>query len=150
MLVSEARQILRKHGYSLEAEEPRKRIIATNKTIRQIVKQEIEKYGNNADLNHIDVSNVTDMHNMFLYSEFNGDISKWDVSNVTAMYYMFFKSKFNGDISNWDVSNVTNMSYMFSHSKFNGDISNWKINKAVDISEIGYDFTDAELSEIEL
>ena len=37
----------------------------------------------------------------------------WDVSNVTNMGDMFSESQFNGDISNWDVSNVTNMSGMF-------------------------------------
>ena len=130
--------------------EPRKRIIATDKTINDIVKREIKKYGPNANLNHIDVSNVTNMENMFEGSRFNGDISHWDVSNVTNMNGMFCDSKFNGDISNWDVSNVTDMRYMFSHSNFNGDISNWKFNKAVDTTKLGYDFTDDDLSEIEL
>ena len=37
MLLSEARQILRKHGYILEAD-TRKRIVATDKTINDIVK----------------------------------------------------------------------------------------------------------------
>ena len=30
---------------------------------------------------------------------YNGDISKWDVSNVTNMKQMFYYSSFNGDIS---------------------------------------------------
>ena len=90
-----------------------KTIIATNETIKKIVKSEIERLGKNADLNHIDVSQVTDMSYLFEESEFNGDISKWDVSNVTNMECMFCESYFNGDISNWDVSNVTNMRGMF-------------------------------------
>ena len=90
-----------------------KTIIATNETIKEIVKSEIESLGNNADLNHIDVSQVTDMSYLFEESEFNGDISNWDVSNVTDMEGMFWDSKFNGDISNWDVSSVKSMSYMF-------------------------------------
>ena len=53
------------------------------------------------------------MSSLFEYSDFNGDISKWDVSNVTNMEDMFFRSEFNGDILNWDVSNVTNMASMF-------------------------------------
>ena len=149
MLLSDAKQILKNRGYILEAD-TRERIIATDETIGKIVKQEIEKYGNHADLNHIDVSNVTDMESMFSYSQFNGDISNWDVSNVTNMYNMFYDSKFTGDISNWDVSNVTDMRYMFNYSQFNGDISKWNFNKAVDVSKIGYEFTDDELSELEV
>ena len=82
----------------------------------------------NGDISNWDVSNVTNMQNMFSGSEFNGDISNWDVSNVTNMQNMFGSSKFNGDISNWDVSNVTEMKWIFSNSEFNGDISNW-VNK---------------------
>ena len=62
-----------------------KTIIATIETIKEIVKSEIERLGNNADLNHIDVSQVTDMSYLFKKSEFNGDISKWNVSSVTNM-----------------------------------------------------------------
>ena len=62
-----------------------------------------------------DVSKVTDMSDMFSYTNFfRGDISKWDVSNVRAMPGMFrYASSFNGDISKWDVSHVNNMDYMF-------------------------------------
>ena len=62
-----------------------KTIIATIETIKEIVKSEIERLGNNADLNLIDVSQVTDMSYLFKKSEFNGDISKWNVSSVTNM-----------------------------------------------------------------
>jgi surface protein len=103
-------------------------IIATNKTIHRIVKDEIAKYGDNADLNHIDVSNVTDMYRMFQDSSFNGDISKWDVSNVTFMNYMFSRSAFDGDLSQWNVSNATHMEEVFQESLFNGDISHWDVS----------------------
>ena len=89
-------------------------IIATDKEhLQQLIENEIKTHGNNCDLNHIDVSNVTNMSYMFTNSQFNGDISNWNVSNVTDMSIMFYYSQFNGDISNWNVSNVTNMSYMF-------------------------------------
>ena len=46
-----------------------------------------------------------------------GDISNWNVSNVTDMSDMFNDTEFNGDISKWDVSNVTDMSDMFINSE---------------------------------
>lgn len=123
----------------------RRIIVATDENIRSVVFNEIRKYGFHADLNHIDVSQVTDMNHLFSdYSDgqyedkelmnlvlprFNGDISKWNVSNVEDMGFMFVGSMFNGDISNWDTSNVEVMDLMFSYSSFNGDVSKWNISK---------------------
>lgn len=104
------------------------KIIATDKTIHEIVRQEIKKYGFKADLNHIDVSQVTDMSNLFRFSKFKGDISQWDVSNVTDMSHMFYMSYFNGDVSKWDTSNVINMNCTFNNEYFKGDISHWNID----------------------
>ena len=72
---------------------------STNDTIKDDVKNAIEKYGTDCDLNFIDVSNVTIMDNLFYGLDFSGDISKWNVSKVTSMSCMFYESKFNGDIS---------------------------------------------------
>ena len=72
----------------------------------------IKKYG---IPNNWDVSNVTDMSNLFENTKFNYNISSWDVSNVTNMKCMFKESSFNGDISSWDISNVTNMDEMFDN-----------------------------------
>ena len=87
----------------------------------------------NGDISGWDVSNVTNMSNMFLMSAFNGDISNWDVSSVTTMFGMFWCSKFNGDISRWDVSNVTTMNSMFANSAFNGDISKWDVSNVTNM-----------------
>jgi len=91
------------------------------------------KINPNADLNWIDVSNLTSLRGVFAYGnakKFNGDISKWDVSNVTDMFSTFLNSQFNGDISKWNVSNVACFANTFKSSKFNGDISNWDVSNA--------------------
>ena len=100
----------------------------TKEELLDIISKEIEANGTDCSLNHIDVSNITDMGYLFKGSDFIGDISDWNVSNVKYMYGMFESSKFNGDISNWNVSNVIDMSYMFMGSKYNGDISNWDVS----------------------
>lgn len=107
------------------------RIIATDDTIHDVVHSEIRVLGPRADLNHVDVSNVTNLYGLFANSNFTGDISEWDVSRVTNMSHMFSNCRFNGDISQWNVTNVTNMRSMFAHSKFKGDISGWNTAKAI-------------------
>ena len=97
----------------------------TKEELINYIKAKIKIYGNTCNLNNIDVSEITDMSNLFEDSKFNGDISKWDVSNVTNMQNMFAWSKFNQDIGKWNVSNVENMSGMFKQSSFNQNISNW-------------------------
>ncbi|RIY39975.1 BspA family leucine-rich repeat surface protein, partial [Psittacicella hinzii] len=91
-------------------------------------------YKFNGDISQWDVSNVTNMLGLFLYSEFNGDISKWDVSNVTNMRSMFEGAKFSGDISQWNVSKVRNMQQLFaSNESFRSDISNWDVSSVVNM-----------------
>ena len=91
-------------------------IPANNENIKEMIKKSVESLGVDANLNFIDVSNVTNMSRLFEDSKFTGDISHWNVSNVTDMSYMFAGSSFNGDISYWNVSKVTDMSYMFAGS----------------------------------
>ena len=83
--------------------------------LKDIIKQCIKAEGKEVDLNDIDVSNITNMSNLFEETNFNGDISKWDVSNVKYMSYMFHRcEQFNQDISSWDVSNVQTKDKMFN------------------------------------
>ena len=138
----------------------------TKKELQDIIKQRIKAEGNEVNLNNIDVSNITDMSDLFSYTNFNGDISDWDVSKVTNMEFMFYGCRnfnqdisswnvsnvtntngmffmcesFNQDISTWDVSNVTNMGYMFYECKnFNQDISSWDVSNVKDMACVFYD-----------
>ena len=103
----------------------------TKKELQNIILQRIKDEGSEVDLNDIDVSNITNMSNLFLRKDFNGDISQWGVSNVKNMSEMFIGcGKFNSDISNRNVSNVTDMTSMFNGCKsFNQDISKWNVSK---------------------
>ena len=48
---------------------------------------------NDEDLRFICTTKITNMSEMFRDSQFNGDISNWDVSNVTQMFEMFNNSR---------------------------------------------------------
>ena len=105
----------------------------TKEELKTIIEKRVKNEGNEVNLNDIDVSKITDMSGLFAGTNFNGDISGWDVSNVTNMREMFYgANKFNQDISNWDVSNVENMAWMFGNCKsFNQDISNWDVSNVI-------------------
>ena len=84
--------------------------------LRSLIEKLLKERGKDADLNDIDISDITDMSGLFTNLDpHNIDISEWDVSNVTNMVSMFYNCEnFNSDLNNWDVSKVTNMRHMFA------------------------------------
>ena len=86
-----------------------------------------------------DTSRVTDMSRMFRMARFfNHDISRWDVSHVTDMSYMFCEAAaFNQPLESWDVSRVKDMHCLFAHAKrFNRPLENWDVSKVTDMSRM--------------
>lgn len=87
-----------------------------------------------------DTSGVTNMNQMFMYGSGESPdlgIENWDVSNVTDMGEMFSECNFSSDISGWDTSNVRYMDEMFRGAKtFNKDLTNWNVSAVTD----HYDF----------
>ena len=116
----------------------------STKELKQLVRRLIEERGNDADLNDIDTSLITNMDSLFqgITTLANVDISQWDVSNVTSMDGMFFSKKnFDCDLSEWDVSNVENMGSMFMDcDNFTGKgLKHWNVGK---VKNMSYMFTD--------
>ena len=64
------------------------------------------------------MSEITNMGNIFCFSNFNSNIENWDVSNVINMNGMFYDTEqFNQNISSWNTKNVTTMYYMFNNAE---------------------------------
>jgi hypothetical protein len=115
----------------------------------EMILDEMIKSGNDCDLNHIDISKVSNLDYLFSEREFFrtdkngkeidtsmfiGDISQWNTSHVVSMVCTFGRSAFDGDISEWDVSKVEDMQSLFNTSAFDGDISDWDVRNVKDMA----------------
>ena len=123
--------------------------------LRQIIFYIVYEIDPCANLNWLDVSNITDMYAMFDEIPFNGDISDWDVSNVKDMACMFKNciqfTGINTNLSNWDVSGVENMNAMFNTCSFNAinnDLANWDVSKVKDMKDMfAYSVFNSDISK---
>ena len=89
-------------------------IIANNDNLEKIVLDQINAFGIDADMNHIDTNEVTHMIDTFSKTNFCGDVSKWDVSNVTIFNSTFaFCKDFDCDLSQWETTSAKSMISMF-------------------------------------
>ncbi|WP_157464725.1 BspA family leucine-rich repeat surface protein [Balneola vulgaris] len=93
----------------------------------------LDENENNPELARTVTTGITDMSSLFDYREnFNQNIGSWDVSSVTNMSRMFVWSNFDQDISNWNVSNVTTTYAMFGFAtRFNQDLRNWDLSSTI-------------------
>jgi hypothetical protein len=105
--------------------------------LMKVVYDEIKRLGFTCDLNHIDVSHVTNFNNVFYAMSpemtfFNGDVSEWDVSRMKSCDFMFSSCHFDGDLSQWDVSHCESFRSMFNTAThFTGKgLENWRLKSA--------------------
>ena len=125
-------------GAELNSQSGKKVTVHSRKELVELVQKEIESHISDAvlDLNFIDISEVTDLQDVFTYSKFKGqlDISRWDVSKVTNMNHMFLGTSFDTDLSSWDVSSVRDMGMMFDEAtgKITG-LSRWDVGNVTNM-----------------
>lgn len=121
------------------------------KELVDILRKRLEDQSNASEknpinLNDIDISNITDLSNVFwrvshLHPKYI-DISHWDVSNVLDFSNMFNECSTLhsiGDISGWNVSSGQDFYNMFNGCKMLkniGDLSDWKMGSAINIKSM--------------
>lgn len=57
----------------------------TKEELKEIIQRTLQEEGDNANLNFIGVSHITDMKEMLSDSKFKGEIHKWNVRNLADM-----------------------------------------------------------------
>ena len=111
------------------------------------------------DLSNWDVSNVTDMSNMFcdLFSLQTLNIQGWNTSKLKKSAYMFHMNDVNIEptlqniigLESLNVSSLLDMSYMFSGCKnFNADFSSWQPSSIVKLDYAFYKCSSLNLTTL--
>ena len=111
--------------------------------LRSLLEKLLEERGKDADLNDIDVSEITTFYNKDKGGLFYGldphniKIDQWDVHDVENMHSMFRHCKnFTGQgLENWKVNKVEDMYGMFKNCiNFDCNLSNWKVDQVKDMA----------------
>ena len=114
--------------------------VSSLKELKNIIKERYvdpntKKPNHHIDLSDIDVSELDDLSEVFLWYRFKTiDISGWDTSNVKDMRMMFYGCYELTDIigiENMNIDNVECMDYMFYDCRkldITDKIKDWKVN----------------------
>ena len=125
----------------------------TTEELQELIENLIKERGNAADLNDIDVSNITSMKGLFSkINGFRGNISNWDVSKVTDMESMFYDCpQFDfTQIEDWDVSSLKYANWMFEDcANMNADFSKWNVKNLKEACGMFKDCDDYEGNGLE-
>ena len=108
----------------------------TKEQLREYLKSEIKRQGENVVIKNLDVSLIEDLGGL-LENITDGvkslDLSGWKTSGVKDMSIMFYdcENLKSLDVSGWDTSNVENMSWVFSFCQNlkSLDLSGWNTSK---------------------
>ena len=116
----------------------------SRKQLKEYLKSEIKKQGENVVIRNLDVSRIEDLSWLFSKIADNVktlDLSGWKTSNVKNMSWMFGGCSIieSLDVTGWNTSNVKDMRSMFSFCKTESlDLSGWDTSNGVDMSGMFY------------
>ena len=100
---------------------------------------------------NFDVSNVTNMSNMFGSNQISdiSSLANWNVNNVANMSNMFIDNQISdlSPLANWKVDQVTDVSDMFEDNQISdiSPLSNWKVDQVTDMSNM---FNSNQISDL--
>ena len=115
----------------------------TKEKLREYLKSEVEKQGENVVIQSLDVSHIEDLSWLFVGIATGVktlDLSGWKTSGVKDMSWMFggCKTLESLDLSGWDVSNVKTMNDMFACCENIEylDITDWDTSKVKNMARM--------------
>ena len=91
---------------------------------------------NGGEFGNWNVSEVTSMGNIFIFSGMNENINNWNVSKVQDLSGAFFGTlNFNQPLNNWVLTNLNNIQAIFNDAaEFNQPLNNWNVSGVDDLS----------------